>query len=415
VSNIAERMRGRRKRGEPSPLTSPALGSAVGELVGMCDQPRPARSPLPPPPQEPAIALALSGGGFRATVAALGVLRFLADAGLLARIRYSSSVSGGSVANGLFACRHEALQEEGFQRAAFDAHVLVPFVDTISSRSVSKRLLPKAWRLVGDTNRTELLADEFDRLFFEHRLLADMSGDCRFIFNAANTSTSVRFVFERDLIGDYVLGYVPTTSTRLRVADAVAASAAVPGLLAPLELDDITFPCQRGRTARLIDGGAYDNMGLEAVDDRHDALLIAINAGGLFVTGQYGRVPLVRDLQLAQSLLYRQSTAQRRRWMVERFKAWEAAHAAGDPIPEWGRRGVLFGLATTLEPSPAWQRANPTLPDPRVAFLNTSFDKFSRTDCRQLVYAGWWLTGASLTRYHPDLLGDRLPTWKDPL
>ncbi|MDQ3974609.1 MAG: patatin-like phospholipase family protein, partial [Actinomycetota bacterium] len=165
----------------------------------------------------------------------------------------------------------------------------------------------------------------------------------------------------------------------------------------------------------LVDGGVYDNMGLEPVDDLADALLVALNAGGLFVTGRYGRVPLVRDLQLAQSLLYRQSTALRRRWMVERFRAWEAARDAGQPPPDWGRRGVLFGLATSFEPAPDWVKANPQAPDPAaVALVATSFDRFPRQRCDELVHAGWWLTGASLATYHRDVLGPDLPVWRPP-
>lgn len=358
------------------------------------------------------MAVALSGGGFRATLAGLGVLRFLADAGMLEQVRYVSSVSGGSLANGLFARHYPRVREGGFSREAFDEHVVRPFVASISSRSLSRGMIAKAWRLVGRTNRTDLLAAEFDRLFFGSLALTELPTQCRFVFNAANTTTSVRFAFERDRVGDYVIGYVPTSQTDLRLAQAVAASAAVPGLLAPMTLDrSIVFPCQRGRTVRLVDGGAYDNMGLEAVDDLTDSLLVAVNAGGLFVTGTYGRLPLVRDLQLAQSLLYRQSTALRRRWMVERFKAWEAADAAGAPIPEWGRRGVLFGLATTLEPTAEWAQVNPTLPDPEVAFVKTSFDQFDAAVCSRLLHAGWWLTGATLTRFHPDVLPGPVPSW----
>lgn len=404
----------RRASNSTSPLESPALGTATRDLVTPCEAPRPERSSLPPPPREPGIAVALSGGGFRATLSGLGVLRFLADAGLLAQVRYVSSVSGGSVANGVFARHYAAVKEAGFTREAFDRHVLTPFVEEVSSRSLAGGMLPKAWRLVGRMTRTDLLAEEFDRLFFGGMELSDLPSDCRFTFNAANTTTSVRFSFERERVGDYVVGYLPTESTGLHVARAVAASAAVPGLLAPMVLgSELKFPCQAGRTIRLVDGGVYDNMGLEAVDDLAESLLVAINAGGLFVTGKYGRIPLIRDLQLAQSSLYRQSTALRRRWMVERFKAWEEATAKNEPVPDWGRRGVLFGLATTLDPSADWAAANPASPDPDVAFVKTSFDQFPRDLCSRLVYAGWWFTGATLSLYHRDVLPDALPTWTE--
>lgn len=83
----------------------------------------------------------------------------------------------------------------------------------------------------------------------------------------------------------------------------------------------------------------------------------AVNAGGLFHTGRVGGLPFFRNLVRVNSLLYRQSTAFRRPEMVARFQAFERARAKP---PEWGRRGVLFGLATTFEtPSPAWVGGQP--------------------------------------------------------
>src|SRR5438874_156586 len=47
------------------------------------------------------IALTLSGGGTRAMYFHLGVLRYLAEIGLLEKIRYISTVSGGTLLTGL--------------------------------------------------------------------------------------------------------------------------------------------------------------------------------------------------------------------------------------------------------------------------------------------------------------------------
>ena len=396
-----------------SPLRSPALGTSSNDLIRPCEAPRPARREPPPPPREPAIAVALSGGGFRASLSALGVLRFLADAGMLDQVRYASSVSGGSVANAAFAAAYPALLAQGFTPQAFDDLLLRPFVASVSGGSMQSALIRQALWTIGRKSRTEALADVLDRWFYRGQRLEDLPEQCRFIFNAGNISTGVRFGFERDVVGDYVVGQVPTRGTGLRLARAVAASAAVPGALAPLVLEGLPFPCLNGRTVRLLDGGIYDNMGLEAVDDLRDALLVALNAGGLFVTGRYGSIPIVRDLQLAESMLYRQSTALRRRWMVERFQAWEAARERGESPPPWGRRGVLFGLGTVLRPADRWTAVNPNAPVPEeVSLIETSFDRFARETCEKLVYAGWWLTGATLATYHPELFAGDLPRWR---
>src|SRR3954447_19724064 len=48
-------------------------------------------------PSKSRIGLALSGGGFRASLYHLGLVRFLRDGGILPRISHITSVSGGSI------------------------------------------------------------------------------------------------------------------------------------------------------------------------------------------------------------------------------------------------------------------------------------------------------------------------------
>jgi NTE family protein len=351
-------------------------------------------------------------------------MRFLADAGLLGRVRYVSSVSGGSITNALLALAYPRLQQGGFALAAMDEHVIDPLLDKVSKRSLKWKLIRNAWRVIGPTTRTQVLARMFKDWWFDEHPLADLSPDVRWIFNAANITTGVRFGFEREVVGDYVIGAVRSADTRLRVADAVASSAAVPGAFTPFEITGVPFPCQGDRKVLLLDGGTYDNSGLQALDQAltpaagvTPPCLVALNAGGLFKVGRYGRVPIVRELARAEALLYRQSTALRRRQMVERFKVWEQARDAGQPSPSWGRQGVLFGLATTIDPAEEWADGRPEFPGGtdalrlELAQLHTTFDRFPLEQCRQLIHRGWWLTGATLTTFHRDLLPHELPRW----
>ena len=407
------------ERARKQPLTSPALGTATTDLVEPCavDEPKPA---APPAAEGVPLALAFSGGGFRASLAALGVLRFLADAGLLGRVRYLSSVSGGSVAHGMFARHYAELEQEGFTSEALDRLVIEPFIARISKQSLIWALILNLWKLIGPKTRTQLLADTFADWFYGPQPLEELSRHCRFVFNAADLTTGVRFGLERDVFGDYVLGRRTTNGSGLRLADAVAASAAFPGALAPLTLD-YDFPCRDGRVPKLLDGGAYDNLGLEVVDDlpravnnQPQAFLVAINAGGLFHTGRFGGLPFFRNLIRVNSLLYRQSTALRMREMVGRFRAFEQAKAQGRPIPDWGRYGVLFSLATTFEhPAAEWVANRPAHEELRLklALVKTTFARFERPLCQQLIYRGWWLTGCSIATYHRDLV-ETLPPWR---
>ena len=402
-------------------VDSPAVGAGL-QARPCGDSTRPA---APAPSADP-VAVTFSGGGFRATLASLGVVRLLADIGLLGEVRYLSSVSGGSVANGLVAVAWPTLRERGFSTDAVDELVIDPFVRRISRRSLKVSLVLGIWRTVGPSNRTDLLARRFDDWFFHGLELEQLDPQVRFIVNAANLVSGTRFTFERDVVGDYTVGLVPTAGTGIRLSTAAAASAAVPGAFAPLRLRNVEFPCGTEPPA-LLDGGAYDNSGLEAIDsDRYrESFVVSLNSGGLLRPGAYGKIPLVRELARSNSLLYRQSTALRTRWMVDRFER-AASVPLGAPLPPGTRRGVLTGLATQF-PDPAgaddgrlgeWRAAHHEVVEhdgQHLATVPTVFDEIDEPLCRALVHRGWWLTGAALATYHPARIPDPASLVAPPL
>jgi integrative and conjugative element protein (TIGR02256 family) len=410
--------------GEDS-LASPATGADNRDLASPCQRPMPAqRGALDPlPPGARPLGVALSGGGFRATLAGLGVLRYLTDVGLLGQVRLVSSVSGGSIANGLLAVAYDQARTALFEPEAVDRLVIAPAVTAITTRSLSRDLLANAWRaLPPGVTRTHLLDRLLDQRFFAGRLLRDLPTGCWFMFNAANVATGARFRFDRDLVGDYVLGSAATAETRLRVSTAVAASAAVPGLFPPLPLKDIAFACGDAHQARLVDGGVYDNLGLEPITKRAELFLVALNAGGLFHTNAYGtfsRIPVLRDLERANALLYRQVSALRSRWLFDRLTRSSVG------LDNGARLGVLVALATqfnaaTLSGQAAeglaeWHAVAPEQ-DPvtrhQLSRVATSFGRFPPELVEALLYLGWWLCGAAFAAYHRELLPDHLPSWR---
>ena len=393
------------------------VGSSNHNLVERCE----GGPPLPADPlrRDPSrLALAFSGGGWRAALAAAGVLRFVAEAGLLPRVRWVSSVSGGSIANGVLAVSRERLAADGFDGEAIDREVIAPLLDAARDRSLTTALLRGAWR-VPWRSRTGVLADRLAEWLGLGVPLEDVGGDCVHIFNGANETTGVRFNFDAEAIGDYTIGFRSPAGTGLRVADAVSMSAAVPGVFNARSLPGVEFPCGDGGDARIADGGAYDNLGLEAVDDLFGPCLLVLSAGGVFRTGWggvLGHVPVLKDLKRAEALLYRQSTALRTRNMVERFKAWEETPAGEEP-PAFARRGVLFGLATTLKAPAGWAEGRPEFPFEedrmKMARYKTTFNRIDGAMARALIHRGWWMAGATLSAYHPDLLPADLPLWRD--
>jgi NTE family protein len=222
------------------------------------------------------IALALSGGGVRAMAFHLGVLRFLAERGMLERISKVSTVSGGSLVLGLI------LEQNGMRwpaSADFHEGTFAPLRATMCDRSLAREivfqmLLPRNWRFA--FSRANIVAGALRRRGIAHRL-KDLPVRPEWAINGTSAETGRRFRFRRDSIGDWSIGYAYGGDFPL--ADAMAVSAAFPGLIGPLALDaadyawrkrlsrsdqDIACPFKR---LHLYDGGVYDNLGLESFFD----------------------------------------------------------------------------------------------------------------------------------------------------
>src|SRR6516165_5158432 len=93
------------------------------------------------------IGLALSGGGFRASLYHLGLVRFLRDAGILSSVSQITSVSGGSI----FAA-HLVLNWDRYNGSPGDFHAaaseLIAFVHLDVRNRILRRFpltLPLRW------------------------------------------------------------------------------------------------------------------------------------------------------------------------------------------------------------------------------------------------------------------------------
>lgn len=81
----------------------------------------------------PRIALVLSGGGFRASVFHLGVLRRLAELGWLSRVDMLSTGSGGSIVGVFAVTRWQQWIHAGADGHSFDQVIAQPFLQRIQT------------------------------------------------------------------------------------------------------------------------------------------------------------------------------------------------------------------------------------------------------------------------------------------
>jgi len=229
----------------------------------------------------PKIGLALSGGGFRATLYHLGIVRFLRDAGALERVTHITSVSGGSILAAHLVLnwdRYNGPPEE-FEKAAKEVLDFVrmdvrnrivrryPFAALATAprwifRRPVKRRYTRAGmlehhyqkHLYGDTCLYEL--PESPEL---HILSTNLSEGCITSFTRSG------IIMQRRLPGDRVQ-FERIQAGLATVPLAVAASSAFPGFFPPIQLHSGDIGASEASFSHqaFTDGGVFDNLGIRA-------------------------------------------------------------------------------------------------------------------------------------------------------
>src|SRR5258708_38323774 len=177
-------------------------------------------------------ALALSGGGFRATLFHIGALQRLNELGYLAKFERVSSVSGGSIASGMLAAKWSKLQLDDGPFANHETQVTAP-LRAFCRRSIDTLAVGWGALLPGKTIG-DVLADTYEGLFgaLDLQQLPDIP---QFVFNATNLQTGRLVRMQKVRLADYTIGEI--SNPHIRLAVAVAASSAFPPVLSPVTID----------------------------------------------------------------------------------------------------------------------------------------------------------------------------------
>lgn len=228
----------------------------------------------------PRVGLALSGGGVRAAVFHLGVLRRLACGNLLESVSAVSTVSGGSLVTAAIICQAGMKwpSSADYLKSVYpELRRRITAADLFSPRAIGWGGLAEFnFRLI--RSRAPILATLLERGWGVSGRLADLPDAPEWSINTTCIDTGKNWRFSKREMGDWTFGrhYAPDVP----IAVAAAASAAVPYVIGamPLSLPATgwweTDPATRKQTrqkpppktrVRLWDGGAYDNMGLEVL------------------------------------------------------------------------------------------------------------------------------------------------------
>lgn len=306
------------------------------------------------------VALALSGGGYRAMLFHLGALRRLNEAGFLKKLGEGgkiSSVSGGSItAARLGMVWNELTFDDSDQATNLETLLIEPVVAFASKKpgldsfiGLDAATLIEAVLTFG-RNAGDELAENLAEDLLGHRTLQDLPSldeGPHFIINATSMQTGNLFRFSKPYQGDYTVGLWRNPNTK--IADAVSASAGYPPVLSPSQLNASgTFDKESaGRydygdyvsRHELADGGIYDNLGLEPVWQTHQTILVSDGGGELAPDPDPGNDALRHSIRVA-TILDHQVRNLRKRQLI-------GAYTTTDP--DVGRDGTYWSIRSAID------------------------------------------------------------------
>ncbi|WP_337173664.1 patatin-like phospholipase family protein [Paludisphaera sp.] len=229
----------------------------------------------------PKIGLALSGGGFRATLYHLGIIRFLRDAGMLRDVTHITSVSGGSILAAHLVLNWERYNgaPEEFDKAAKEILDFVrmdirnrivrryPFaVLATAPRWILRRPVKRRYTRAG------MLEHHYEKHLYGDVCLYELPESPELHILATNLSegcitsfTRSGLIMQRRLPGDRVQ-FERIHAGLATVSLAVAASSAFPGFFPPIQLHSHDIGAAEAAFSHqaFTDGGVFDNLGIRA-------------------------------------------------------------------------------------------------------------------------------------------------------
>ena len=327
------------------------------------------------------IAVAMSGGGHRASLFGLGALLYLVDAGKGPELSQVSSVSGGSLTNGYVGLYADLTTVEPgefwsttgqfvrrlVRRGTLFGYpltylLLAAIALSVVAAVVVSFLCPPwisilVWiaavvlAAVLAQQRSAVAARSFDSALFHGAPLNDMKDSVSHVLCATDLQTAEQVYFGGSFVYSWRCGW--GTPGYLRLSRAVQSSAALPGPfnVVSLPVRRHNFPGECPLTHfKLTDGGVYDNMGTEwpirlsrrldeagappSLKDADELIVVNASAAGGITPRRSVNTPLLGEiaaLLAAKDVMYDQTTAVRRRLLDLRFRS-ASAGAQGGPL-----------------------------------------------------------------------------------
>lgn len=400
------------------------------------------------------LGLALSGGGFRAALYHIGVMAQLARRQILPHVNTISAVSGGSILAAYYVLRLEReLVEHGGALDPMDYVSLMHELELEFLQAVQKNMRMRTFanplknlKMIRPSySRSDRMGELLDRYFFEPALtgapgsrtskieirclggIEDKRGSRfpRLVLNATSLNTGHAWRFDGTTMGEStpanedewdfnrsaLFAAAPTYEQmtlkrgRISIGKAVAASAAVPGMFQPLQVTHLyEDPVQ------LVDGGVFDNQGIDALIDGGCTHVIVSDAGGQMLdvkrapswflgaalrssAVQYGRV---RELGLERA---------RSRYGPKRLALIHTRRGVRPSSRPWrNKEGTLEGIPSAQQRPDEHSPVHAAVQE-LLANIRTDLDVFNDVEGRSLMLSGYLLADWEFDRKTGEVFG----------
>lgn len=421
------------------------------------------------------VGLALSGGGFRASLYHLGVFAKLAELDMLRHIEVLSCVSGGSIVGAHYYLElRRLLQQEDKKDAQINREDYINLVQVMADDFLAGVQENPRVRLMANplTNlkmifsptytRTRRIGELYEELIYsrikdnegsEKRWLNQLyiypEGNKTFfprrdnwarlnkvpelILNATTLNSGHNWQFTASWMGespatidtdvdsndryrrtDYEEAPEPFKAVRL--GSAVGASSCVPGLFEPLILSGL----YKDTTIRLVDGGVHDNQGVASLLEQDCTVIISSDATGQLNTendpGGGVVKPLLRSnstmMQRVRNSQYQDLKARARSGILKGFAFVHLKQGLESKTVDW----LNSDEPQSAQPDPNAFTSYGIRQDLQrlLAGIRTDLDSFSELEAYALMTSGYYAIEPELKKYLQDfpLTEAAKPDWK---
>jgi predicted acylesterase/phospholipase RssA len=372
------------------------------------------------------VGLALSGGGFRASLFHIGVLARLAECDVLRRVEVLSCVSGGSILGAYYYLKLRRLLERKAD-AEIEGGDYIKLVSELADEfmtAVREDLRGRLLRNPGDDlrmlgpgySRTDRVGELLEQLFYSrvekdgatatkpwlmtdlfvrpqgrgegfslrHENWLRLAKVPILVLNATSLNTGRNWQFTASWMGEPPTGAgeevdasrrlrrvyyddAPSAHAEPALATAVAASACVPGLFPPVTLANL----YDGVDVELADGGVHDNQGIASLLEQDCTVVLVSDASGQASDVAHPKRRLLGVAKRANSVLmgrvreaqYHELADRKRSGVLRGLMIVHLKKGLPAPPRDWIGCQEPYRLEDDALAAPA-QPAAPPLPDP---------------------------------------------------